>query len=280
LNPNNHAARVNRAYNAELLKENPPDGKSSGDIEVPVEDWDRFLRANGPFDQPRWTLETGAVLARVGLYRQALVEFDRLGTLSPTNAMVQLWKENMDVMTRLRLGDAAAAEKQALALQQRYPTQDIAFESLTQVYLVTGRVTNALENVDRQLALSPTNVNALLNKAAFHIQLGQFPQAIPALDKLLTLQPQNQAALLNRAIAQLQDNRLAKAEQDYAALIKMAPEAPAVHYGLAEIGYRRTNYVTALSHYEKYLMFGQKGTDEYKAVEKRVEELRPKAKGR
>ena len=186
----------------------------------------------------------------------------------------------MAIMTRLRLGDTAGAEKEALALQEKFPREEIAFEALTQVYLATGRVTNALANVERQLALNSTNANAMLNKAAFHMQLQEFPKAITTLDTLLVLQPQNQAALLNRAIAQLQDNRLDKAQQDYLLLLKTAPEAPVVHYGLAEIGYRQTNYTAALTHYDKYLKFAPAGTDEYKAVQQRVQELRQSVKGR
>ncbi len=278
LNPDNSVARVNRAYNAELRQQAAPGDEASKEIDFPLDQWDRTARLNGPFDQPRWTLETAALMARVGLYRQALIEFDRLCKISATNATVQLWRENMAVMTRLRLGDAEAAETQALALQQKFPKEEIAFEALTQVYLVTGRVTNALANVERQLELNSTNVSALLNKAAFQMQLQQFPAAILTLDRLLALQPQNQAALLNRAIAQLQDNRLDKAQQDYLVLQKAAPEAPVVLYGLAEIAYRQTNHTAALSHYEKYLKFAPKETDEYKAVEKRVKELRGGAK--
>jgi len=200
LNPDNQSAVVNRAYNAELRQTASPEAKPSSQIEVPIAHWDRLLRANGPFDQPRWILEMAAVFARAGLYRQALIEFDRLGALAPANPAVPLWKENMEVMTRLRMGQAEAAEKQALSLQSRFPKEEVAFEALTHVYLFTGRLTNALANVEVQLGLNPTNVSALLNKAAFQIQLAQFPQAIPTLDRLLALQPQNQAALLNRAI--------------------------------------------------------------------------------
>ncbi|HOA62913.1 MAG: tetratricopeptide repeat protein [Verrucomicrobia bacterium] len=280
LSPDNTPARVNRAYNAELRHALEPGEKPSDSIEVSVGQWDRFLRAFGPFDHPRWSLETGASFARAGFYRQALIEFERVSALSPTNTVVPLWRDNMAVMTRLRLGDTAAAEKQALALQEAFPREEIAFEALTQVYLATGRVTNALANVERQLALNSTNANAMLNKAAFHMQLQEFPQAITTLDALLALQPQNQAALLNRAIAQLQDNRLDKAQQDYLLLLKTAPEAPVVHYGLAEIDYRQTNYTAALAHYDKYLKFAPVGTDEYKAVQQRVQELRQSIRGR
>jgi hypothetical protein len=49
---------------------------------------------------------------------------------------------------------------------------------------------------------------------------------------------------------------------------------------LAEIDYRQTNYTAALAHYDKYLKFAPVGTDEYKAVQQRVQELRQSIRGR
>ena len=106
------------------------------------------------------------------------------------------------------------------------------------------------------------------------IQLAQFAQAIPPLDALLKLQPQNTPALLNRAIAHLQSGNLERAQADYLALLRFAPDSPAVHFGLGEIAVRQKDTGAALTYYGRYLKFGQKGSDEYKAVAQRFEELK------
>ena len=98
------------------------------------------------------------------------------------------------------------------------------------------------------------------------------PEAI--LDALLKLQPQNTPALLNRAIAHLQSGNLERAQADYLALLRFAPDSPAVHFGLGEIAVRQKDTGAALTHYGLYLKFGQKGSDEYKAVAQRFEELK------
>ena len=276
LNPKNQAARVNTAFNEALRKGGATPTEVTPAVDLPAEyrTWNDLLLETGPLDDPRWTHTVAGVFARAGLYRQALIEFARVQTLAPTNTSVRLWRDNMEIMTRLRLGDAAGAEKEALGLQTQFPRDPGVCEVLTQIYLATGRITNALASVERQLALAPADANGLLNKAAIHIQLAQFAQAIPPLDALLKLQPQNTPALLNRAIAHLQSGNLERAQADYLALLRFAPDSPAVQFGLGEIAVRQKDTGAALTYYGRYLKLGQKGSDEYKAVAQRFEELK------
>ena len=62
--------------------------------------------------------------------------------------------------------------------------------------------------MDQQLALSPTNLNALVNKGYACIQVGAFEQAIPPLTQVLAVDTNNYSALLNRAIAYLRADKL------------------------------------------------------------------------
>ena len=70
----------------------------------------------------------------------------------------------------------------------------------TQVYMKYGRYSNALDTIEQQLSLAPTNMNALVNKGYACIQVGAFEQAIPPLTQVLAVETNNYSALLNRAI--------------------------------------------------------------------------------
>jgi tetratricopeptide (TPR) repeat protein len=166
------------------------------------------------------------------------------------------------------------AEAMALDLRARYPKDDNVLETLTQIYLGTGRLTNALASIEEQLALDPQNARALLNQAAVCIQLKDYARAIPPLDTLLKTQPENSAALMNRAIAHLQGGQLEAAGQDYEALRKLMPEYHAVYYGLGEVAFRRQDNAAAIKHYETYLKYGDSASEEYQGVAKRVRELK------
>ncbi|MCX8109492.1 MAG: tetratricopeptide repeat protein [Verrucomicrobiae bacterium] len=275
--PDNAAAATNLAFNAQLQS----GGRLEGfDVvraaeQTPQDDrvLERMLLHFGPFDEPAWLYRIANAFMQAGLFRQSLVTFDRLHTLMPTDSKVDVWKSTMEVMTRFAMGDAERAEKDAVALHTKYPKEDLVLEVMAQMYMQTGRYTNALEAIEKQLILDSSNRRALLNKAAVSIHLKQYTNAIATLDKLLSLDPNSAPALLNRAIAYLQIGNLDRAKQDYEAVYKVAPDSFQVLYGLAEVAYRRNDTSTALKFYQQYLKHAPKDTDEYKQIAQRVSEL-------
>jgi len=276
LNPDNFAARENLKFNAQLLAGTvaETDLKSAVEVKQERRSWDELVLQDGPFDTPYWSFRLGQIYSQGQLFRQALTEFQRACELLPNNAEAQMWRQNMEAMTRMARGEVAAAEAQVLALRQQYPREDAVGEALTQIYLTTGRMTNALASVHQQLALNPSNRVALLNQAFININLKDYAAAIPALDTLLALVPDSSPALMNRAIAHLQLNQLDQAQRDYEALRRLMPRYHAVYFGLGEIAYRRQDTAAALEHYELYLEHGRPGTEEYRSVEQRVQQLR------
>ncbi len=277
VNPENLPAKVNLAFNTRLaakdaLKDLDP-ARAAEQLPRAYGGTEGYISIGGPFDDPAWLYRTAEEYMQANLFRQSLVAFDRLHKLFPANPAVDLWRRNMEIMTRFGLGDTANAEKQALALCLEHPREDSVLEALTQIYMMTARFSNALDSVDKQLALNPSNQRALLNKAAVCIHLQQFTNAIPPLDKLLSLVPDSAAALMNRAIAHLQCGNLDQAERDYEALRKTMPAYHPVYYGLGEIAYRRNDKASALSNYELYLKYGQRDSEEYQRIAERVKEL-------
>jgi tetratricopeptide (TPR) repeat protein len=236
--------------------------------------WEDVLSQYGPFDAPLWTFRTGRYYWRGALYRQALAEFQRLTDLLPGNATAQLWRDNMRVTAYFSLGDNALAEKLALELRLRSPRDDLVLETLTQIYMVTERYTNALASVEAQLQLDPDNERALLNQGALCIHLKAYEQALRPLDRLLKLKPDESAALMNRAIALLQTGNLDAAQRDYQLLQKKFPKYHAVYFGLGEIAYRRKDLPAARRNYESYLEYAPRDSAERKQITQRVQELK------
>lgn len=278
INPYNAAARTNLSFNARLQRAGAAgiDLAKAPDLPSGYQTIDALLLANGPLDDPQWVMAVGQAYSQSSLYVQALVEFSRAVALVPGDTTALVWRQNSEIMTRFSRGDLDGAEKEALALLAQFPEEKSAGEALAQIYLASGRLTNALAAVERQLRLDPENQRALLNKSALCIQLSRFEDAIPPLDRLLEQQPGHAGALLNRAIAHLQSGHLDPARRDYEALAKIMPESTPIDYGLAEIAYRRQDIRGAIAHYEAYLKHsseGAKGSEEYKRVRQRLEAL-------
>lgn len=276
LNPDNVAARLSLAFNEDLRQQKTPslDAPFPPGLDADRRELDELLVEDGPFDHPRANFVLGQVYVQNALFRQALVEFQRLQSLLPGNARLGLWTSAMEAMARFSVGDVAAAETRALKLESEHPKEDLALETLTQIYLGSSRLNEALTNIQKQLQLNPNNMRALLNKAAIAIHLKDYAMAIAPLNTLLGQQPEHQAALMNRAIAFLQSDQLDAAERDYEALRKQMPHYHAVYFGLGEIAYRRHQKTEALQYYEDYLKYGKKNSQEYQTIAARVQELR------
>lgn len=276
LNPANIAAKLSLAFNDELRAGTirPLDKPPTVDLSKERRGWDQLVVEDGLFDHAHFTHRLGLLFMESAYFRQALGEFRRVRSLLPDNTEVQVWEQTAETMCRFVSGDVAGAEAQALALRARHPKSDSVLEALTQIYLGTDRITNALESIEAQIALDPANARALLNKAALCIQIKQFERALPPLDALLKLNPENTAALLNRAIAYLQAGRLDEAARDYETLLKLVPQSFAVHFGLGEIASRKQDKAAALRHFEQYLRYGDPQSTEYKNVAERVRQLK------
>ena len=207
--------------------------------------WDQIMGENGPFDEPNFCYEQGRVFVRNNLYRQAAAQFDRVKTLAPENLVARIWLAQLYVISRHARRGAQArgadpratqparcrphqpdgvacswkpprtwpratsrgAEAAVQATHRQYPGDEDLLATATQVYMRYGCYSNALATIDQQLTLSPTNMNALVNKGYACIQAGAFEQAIPPLTQVLAMDTNNYSALLNRAIAYLRANQ-------------------------------------------------------------------------
>jgi tetratricopeptide (TPR) repeat protein len=307
--------------------------------------WSAVLAANGPIDEPGFCFRLGQTMVEQSLFRQAALQFIRTAKLDSNNldalfrlanvyllaqapdkvlevtaeirarppsrplaATNQVELVRLEAFANFATGKFDPAEKLLLDARKQFPGNATVLESLTQLYLLANRLTNALVSVEEQLKLNPKssralldksfiliqfkeyqealqfldqvlkldpkNQAALMNKSAILIQLKSYKEALDPLDQMLKLDPANRAALLNRAIASLQSGELDAAQRDYEALQKALPELHAVYFGLGEIAYQRTNVTQAIRNYEEYLKYAPPDTPEYKTISKRLNELK------
>ena len=241
--------------------------------------WDEWILAEGFVDEPKACFRLGQIFSRGLLYRQALLAYDRAARMIPAWQAPAVWAGNMRVLSMLGDTDTKGAEDYAVRLCGQYPKEESVWETLGQVYMATGRLTNFLEVVAKQLVLNPNQPRALLNQAAVNIQLGRFAAALPPLDALLKIDPENNAAMMNRAIAQLQLGRYDAALRDYEWLRSVAPNDYRIYFGLGEANRRKGDKPKALEYFDEYLRLasmehGRTNSAEYKAVAQNVKELR------
>jgi tetratricopeptide (TPR) repeat protein len=314
LNPDNIVAQINLDFNRSLQagKTVPVDlAKATADKFDKYRSWNDVLGANGPFDEPSFCFESGVILMKGRLTRQAVEPFERVHQLEPDNLAARLWLVQCYLASRLSdraldllrepleqreknslaAGDstqinilAAAAyfqkDNNARGVElletelSRQPTNETLFVSAVQVYLRRGLFTNALTIIDRKLQTAPEDPTWLFGKGFASIQIKKYDDAIAALNHLLSIQTTNNDALFNRAVAYLQSGRLDEARTDYETLHQSFTNSYQVAYGLGEIAWRKHETNEAIKNFEAYLATANTNTAEATNIIERLRELK------
>ncbi len=313
LNPSNLVAVLNRDFSEARLTGQPSasnPAKIAQELLAVHQHWPAVLARHGPPDEPNFCFALGHLYRQSGLPRQAIIQFTRVTELAPTNHAAHLMLADtfialgvpdrakaaldtararpdlraglaanaaailrLDALYLSQKGKPAEAEQAFLDALKQFPADLPLLDSLTEIYLLSGRFTNALTYTDAQLKLAPTNPRALVNKGGLHIQLKQFEAALAPLTKLIELQPNHSGAHLNRAMALMNLNRLDDAAKDYRKLIELAPTTHNGHFGLGEIAWQRKQTADARKHYEAGLRLAPADAPETKLVQQRLKEL-------
>lgn len=313
LNPSNLVAVLNRDFNEALRTGKPATNNPAQiaqELLGPGQSWGTVLAKHGPPDEPNFCFALGQLFRQSGLPRQAIIQFTRVTELAPTNHLAHLAvadtfialgipdrakaaldaaRAKPELRAGLAASEAAVLRLDALVLSQKgktneaeqafvdavkkFPADLPLMDSLTEIYLLSGRFTNALAVTEAQLKVAPTYPRALVNKGAIHIKLTQFEAALAPLTKLIELQPRHAGAHLNRAITLMNLNRLDDAAKDYAQLIELEPAMHTGHFGLGEIAWQRKQTGDAKKHYEAGLKLAPPDAPETKLAQQRLKEL-------
>lgn len=313
LNPNNLVAVLNRdsaeaRRTGQPSASNP--AKIAQELLAVHQNWPAVLARHGVPDEANFCFALGHLYRQGGLPRQAIIQLTRVTELAPTNhtahllladtfitqgapdfakAVLDAARARPELRAGLAASEAAVLRLDALYLSQKgkpaeaeqafadalkkFPSDLPLLDSLTEIFLLSGRFTNALVLTDAQLKVAPTSPRALVNKGGLHIQLKQFEAALVPLNQLVELQPSHPGARLNRALTLMNLNRPAAAAQDYQKLIELAPDKHNGHFGLGDIAWQRKDAAEARKHYTAGLKLAPPDAPETKIAQQRLKEL-------
>ncbi len=271
--------------------------------------WYQVISGGGPLDEPNFCRAFGVILRDGNNYRQAIQQFERLETLMPTDpsGSFQLSETCLYVLnhrdalyyaypspvqTAVTAADAAeravrtdpnntntlslkalANWQLGLVLQANSNSLSPSLPSPSQAF------SNSLAAIEQWLRITPDQPNALFFQSMSLMQLEQLDRALLPLSALIA-QSNNPVARLNRAICYLRLGKLDDSKQDYELVIKVHPEAYQAYYGLSEIAYRTKDFPSTIKYsqlYESNAPPALKESDEYKAVDARLKELKATA---
>ena len=99
--------------------------------------------------------------------------------------------------------------------------------------LLAGRLTGALESLERCLALDPGFAPAYSTRAGIHVREGRYEEARRDIDQALTLRPDHVGDLHNRAVVWTALERYDRAIEDYEAVLLREPGSAGTRNNLA-----------------------------------------------
>jgi tetratricopeptide (TPR) repeat protein len=274
--------------------------------------WAASLGDNGPPDEPSACYALAREFEQGGNYHQAGQFMERTLQFDPDNRSAQLVSAllhlnaqfadialqralefrarhaasgltedeeidllNAEAWARVVKNDLPAAERLLTDAQRKFPKLSAPWDSLSDIYRQLGRVTNALETLERQLKVQPDSQPALVKYGGILLELGRHAEALTRLDRALQLNPANESALLNRALVYMNLDRLDAAQRDFESLLKLGKSSNRLNaqYWLGEIHFRRKSRKDSLKYYEDFLKSAPPGTPEIPAVRERVKVL-------
>jgi tetratricopeptide (TPR) repeat protein len=302
----------NRQWREGKRAEYKPDEAALGRLSLYGGRWDAALETCGPVDQPSACYVIAQAFQEGGNFRQAGQFLERTIDFFPDNRSAQLVSVFLHVMAglpdlalqraaafRARFGAAGlseddelellraeawayvsknelpAAERILTAAQAKYPRQSTPWDTQADIYMRLGRVTNAIETLEKQLRLQPDNPQALVKYGGILIGTTNSNNALIQLDHALRLSPNNEAALWNRALANFSLERLDAAQRDFQSILDVAKSSYRILalYELAEVHFRKKNRKESLRYYKEFLKAAAPGAPQIPVTRERIKLL-------
>jgi len=254
--------------------------------------WGASLGLNGPPDEPTACYALAREFQEGALFRQAGQFIERTLHFDPDNRSAQLVSAllhlraqlpeialqrvkafrarygasgltedeeidllNAEAWAHVVKGELPDAERLLADAQRRFPRSSAPWDTLSDIYGQLGRVTNALETLDKQLRLQPDSQPVLVRYGGILFNLGRYPEALTYLDRALKLNPSNESALQNRALVHSRMDRLDAAQTDFESLLKVGKSnyRIAALYGLGDIHFRKKQRKESLKYFQDFL---------------------------
>lgn len=315
LNPSNPSAQLNREFNKQWQATKKSGDKFSEAVTDRMalyeNNWNSILNFNGPVDHPTACAALGETFRRNANFRQAAHYFERTLRFEPESNTAQLLL--ISAMASAQLSDLALAriaqyraahgqklteademellrseawarvgrnemdlaERMLIGAAPRYPKNSAPWDTLVDIYLQLGRITNALSVLDRQLQAQPDSHRALINYGAINARLNKFTEAIPYYDRALKTAPNDEIGLFNRATANSKLDRLDAAQKDFEALLNVAKSnyRAVALFGLGDIHFRKKNKSLSLGYFRDFIKAAPEGAPEVAVAKERIKLL-------
>jgi len=115
------------------------------------------------------------------------------------------------------------------------------------------RDADALDCLDKALAINPTDQHALQNRGSALLALNRPQEALACFEQLVQRAPQNGEALLNRGVALATLERHAEALADFDAALTLAPVHPDLHYNRGNALLQLARHAEAIAAFDRTL---------------------------
>jgi tetratricopeptide (TPR) repeat protein len=231
LNPANPSAWLNRNFNQRWRDGKHGAEKLNQEVLDRLfffgDSWGAGLGVNGPPDEPIACYMLGKEFEQGGLFRQAGQFMERTTHFDPDNRPAQfdsvllhlkaqlpeialqrasalrarygagltedeeIFLVNAEAWALVVKNELSAAERLLADAQRKYPKSSAPWDTLADIYVQLGRVTNALETLDKQLRAQPDSQQALVKYGGNLLPLGRYSEALTYLDRAVKLNPNN-----------------------------------------------------------------------------------------
>jgi tetratricopeptide (TPR) repeat protein len=322
LNTNNIPAAVNLEFNRTRSGKGQNEVSRPKDVFGQYRSWDQILYDNGPFDVPELLYAQGHTWLQQFLVRQACDAFHRSSELAPTNTAPKMalasalirgkWLDeaekevaalnqetnrttagqkleliSMEAAIHFARQDTNRAEATLLAAMEKYPRALTFFESLNEMYRASGQWDKALELLNREVSMMPTNVSLLMQRADLALNVGDtnttskdletvlkidpgnvdasmfqafmaieqkdYPKALKAVDGVLERDPKNVQALTYRGTVLMETKQDEKAIEAFTKALKIQPNITPAIQNRAIVNLRAGHLSAAKDDYETLL---------------------------
>jgi len=155
---------------------------------------------------------------------------------------------------------AATAQAPASDLRTRphggsyHPHERLRPDQLTRAALqhrAEGRPQQALEELERALALYPDEADLLAVRGSLYLEQADYSKALRDLEAALRIQPNRTGTLVNRAQAYRQFGRIAEALADLDRAVEVDPQSVPALFNRGSIHFSSGEYAPALADFER-----------------------------
>ena len=180
----------------------------------------------------------------------------------------------VEALARFARGERAEVEELLLAAVRGQPADRTLLGLLVDLYVDTGRPTEAIPHLEARLREQPDDDQLLERLGFVQLKAGLHEPAAATLTRVLRRRPDSPGIRLNRATSYLQAGKLKEAREDYEYMLRKNPDAGQPRLGLAELAELEGKTDEAVRQLESTLETVTPGSDIHQALTAKIARLK------